>query len=837
MARAIYGPIGTNKPNPAGGTANCDAPPMSSFFVDHSPPYPTNDWWSGYAAGTGDAIAAGPFPYETSLQPTGINFGISTSRQWDGTSIKQPTQTDWTAGFSEHSGNRADHKALSWDRQSVTVQYFTGSSTLTTYLVPGSPYLTFDYAGATPVFTSGQGAITSFGGQSIDNGESTNSTGTRFEVVNSAGTYIIYSLSGSLTLVATNSGTVAGSSPFNGCFSKGVLRMVKLNDPSHATLLDQKASNYPTGVNVDYSISSDNKIGTLYFTWSVSGSANDLLMLTWPHHRKVLQNPNFPDTSSLNYLTTKGWMYPVLGNQWDLQYSLPELDFFAPRAPDSSCVPTIIQGLEYDIGQLTTSGPSIPGDFYNWGNAIAAKARLAIIADHVGRQDLIQPVIDYLKASYAPWFDPSAAVQAAYEEGWGGVIDKAGANNVWVDYGNGYYNDHHFHYGYFLTGAAVIAKYDRDWLNQYGDQVTFFLRDIMNPSPQDPFFPVTRHRDWFAGHSWTSGIANGAGSRDQESSGEAINGYYGAYLWSLISQGSADFRNYAMLLLATEVQGVQTYWHLYPSASPTDRDNPYPEPEVRALITMGNVEDWQSGAWLFWGDQKVEIAAIQILPVTPDKEILYDQEWVQSIMTYAADELNNGNGTYGDSWKSVIYCALANSDPKQAAMLSSTLTDWGSGNTYSNQNYFIATRPNAGGSCSDVPANPLGNFTIQSADSGQYVAVNSNQNGNLVVSGTQANAAVFNFGFAPNGGTVRLLSDSQYVTADISGDFALQAARAVASTWEVFMIRQKVGAASGVYSMKAGSNSMYVTIGSDGSLINNGASEADSAGFRIGQPK
>lgn len=28
----------------------------------------------------------------------------------------------------------------------------------------------------------------------------------------------------------------------------------------------------------------------------------------------------------------------------------------------------------------------------------------------------------------------------------------------WVDFGNGYYNDHHFHYGYFLTVAAIIAK-------------------------------------------------------------------------------------------------------------------------------------------------------------------------------------------------------------------------------------------------------------------------------------------------------------------------------------------------------------------------------------------
>jgi hypothetical protein len=53
----------------------------------------------------------------------------------------------------------------------------------------------------------------------------------------------------------------------------------------------------------------------------------------------------------------------------------------------------------------------------------------------------------------------------------------------------------------------------------------------------------------------------------------------------------------------------------------TDRDNPYPESAVRNLVTMGNVEDWQSGAWLFWGSEKSEIAAIQILPVTPVNEV------------------------------------------------------------------------------------------------------------------------------------------------------------------------------------------------------------------------
>ncbi|KAG6896066.1 hypothetical protein C0992_010551, partial [Termitomyces sp. T32_za158] len=103
-------------------------------------------------------------------------------------------------------------------------------------------------------------------------------TGTSFQVVNGAGTYIIYSLSGALRLTANGAGNIVAGAQFN-----GVLRVVKLNVPSHTTILDQYVANYPTGVNTDYDFNGD--VGTLRFTWTVTGNAANLLMLTWPHHR------------------------------------------------------------------------------------------------------------------------------------------------------------------------------------------------------------------------------------------------------------------------------------------------------------------------------------------------------------------------------------------------------------------------------------------------------------------------------------------------------------------------------------------------------------------------
>lgn len=43
---------------------------------------------------------------------------------------------------------------------------------MTAYLVPGSPYMTFKYDGATPVLTSKNGDIKTFNGKTLNTGDS-----------------------------------------------------------------------------------------------------------------------------------------------------------------------------------------------------------------------------------------------------------------------------------------------------------------------------------------------------------------------------------------------------------------------------------------------------------------------------------------------------------------------------------------------------------------------------------------------------------------------------------------------------------------------------------------
>lgn len=46
-------------------------------------------------------------------------------------------------------------------------------------------------------------------------------------------------------------------------------------------------------------------------------------------------------------------------------------------------------------------------------------------------------------------------------------------------------------------------------------QVLALVRDIANPSTQDPYFSPFRHFDWYVGHSWALGIVADANGRNQ----------------------------------------------------------------------------------------------------------------------------------------------------------------------------------------------------------------------------------------------------------------------------------------------------------------------------------
>lgn len=108
--------------------------------------------------------------------------------------------------------------------------------------------------------------------------------------------------------------------------------------------------------------------------------------------------------------------------------------------------------------------------------------------------------------------------------------------------------------GFLSAGSTIFSDNRR---KRFMDAL---LRDICNPVA-DADFPQVRHKDFFDGHSWASGLFQEANGKGQESSSESINAYYGSYLYATAMKQKETAR-FALLMLTMELDAAKRYWHM-----------------------------------------------------------------------------------------------------------------------------------------------------------------------------------------------------------------------------------------------------------------------------------
>lgn len=159
-----------------------------------------------------------------------------------------------------------------------------------------------------------------------------------------------------------------------------------------------------------------------------------------------------------------------------------------------------------------------------------------------------------------------------------------------------------------------------------GDSASVALESI--------FFPMTRHKSWFDGHSFATGMFPFGNGKSQESSSEAINCYYGAYLWSLVRhrEVASDLTDFSRLLLAMEIRGAKTYWHMIPSSvqgnTTIQRPRVYP-PEFEENYMVGNVGMLDVAVNTWFGTDPLYIHMINAIPITAVTNVLFEPDYVQ----------------------------------------------------------------------------------------------------------------------------------------------------------------------------------------------------------------
>ncbi|MBS1519253.1 MAG: hypothetical protein JSS91_14305 [Bacteroidetes bacterium] len=453
---------------------------------------------------------------------------------------------------------------------------------------------------------------------------------------------------------------------------------------------------------------------------------DSLLMLALPHHVETL--PPGSTTNILKYKVLKGTMSEVYKKTWSMTEQLADYSFY-PKEGRLSNVPlkecdSLKTFLLQDKAAYANRNYQWE-DVYSSGKSLAKLARLAVIADELIERDPVRysdivPVAanirDSLKIYLAKWLNGESTIKPnvnpekkdslLYDRIYGGIISSRSHDSLdissGVDFGSAVYNDHHFHYGYFIYAAAAIAKKDPAWFtansNYYMKRTIDLIRDIGNPSRSDPYFALHRYKDWFDGNSWANGMVPYGGGKNQESSSESINAWYGMYLFGL-AVNNENIMNTGRIMLAQEIRASQKYYHIkLPQTNPV-----YNSVYTDKFHTVTNLYQGTMDASTFFGDVNYYASGIQIIPVTPVTEQLWDKNFSKDIFDYTPNGFkftpcfNPANtDTIAWQWTSVAVGIQAIAYPQEALDFfkhyRNQLAYMDNGQSHTNVYYWIITR-------------------------------------------------------------------------------------------------------------------------------------------------
>lgn len=702
FASTLYAGIATNDPTKGFSAASQPSRPFDKRTALDTPdaswgeinkPYPSAAWFGNFALRGGtvqhpDAEVGMqpmfPTPYTIKNMGNGLAFGVSgPSLAKDGEGVfaqiyaftpQMRFATDETGNFKRAITDASD--------LSATFRYSLNQNSYVSFpVVRGAPYITAFYHNLTPALIPGAG-VQSVNGQPPANPIN----GTRFQIVlgldaTNTQTWILYSEKPiTLTWKNTNTGwQLVCQAPYTGWLRIALLEDTKLDTHNDASVLDNFAHTIP--------ISGDVQItdrDTITFKWKTENNQAPLMM-SLPHQRELFQSGT-PLSDKVTFRVTQGEMQAVPGkSSWVMNFTLPTVRFLEMTDNEVAKLPAdrkqaIIDAIKSDGANVATD-TAIPDGPYASGKRFARAARLALLANQFSSVDksLIATrtnILDGLTKSLTAWVKGENKIEVClavnpnnpaeckkkelvsnalvYDTTWGGVIPSVD------DYGSQIYNDHHFHYGYFVYTYAVLSelgKYDNRvalWLKTpittaAGGSITpatwisTLIRDYANPVSNDPYFPFARHIDFFNGHSYASGFDAAADGRNQESVSEAINAYYGMALLG-DAENDKELAQWGKLLLTQELRAAHTYWQV-------GKNNTIYAPEyvsnnrVATIIFDGKVD-----AHTFFGANKEFIYGIQMMPFNGFTSLLLTKPWINEVYSnLSAINLPNTN-----SWKWIL---------------------------------------------------------------------------------------------------------------------------------------------------------------------------------------
>lgn len=537
VGKGSYGtvlPSGTVGPQTSSGAIA--VPKISSAFQK---PVQTNDFWSSliypfYGDAHSNNLYAHPMYFRS--KSNGLQIGYTSTPIFPAADYMFPFSQQLTVGIT--GLNAVKTVTDDYGDWTVTALWDDGTRTMKATLGHGLPFAFFTISGGnasiintvTPTIWSNQNGVI---GMTVDGRH-----------------YGIFAPDSSTW---TGSTTLQSSLHGKNYFS---IALLPDNTPATLELYRKHAYAFVTGSTVSWSYneSTAKLISTFTYSTELKESANGNLnqTLTALYRHQWLNTPSV--VTSLEYSTVAGKMKVLEGNQFTTELTFEGV---LPALPDQgdynrADLLTMVNAIATET--LPSTG-NLAGTYWN-GKAIARFAHLVNIAEQLGANSVRDYFLTEIKKRLEEWFTAGGTQSYVYNSTWKtltGYPSEFGADNQ--------INDHNFHAGYAIMGAAIVAQYDSVWAAQenWGGMVNLLIADGNNWDRNDTRFPFLRSFDPYAGHSWESGHGDFGDGNNEESSSESMNFATAVTLWGAITR-QHEIRDMGIYLYTTERTAIEQYW-------------------------------------------------------------------------------------------------------------------------------------------------------------------------------------------------------------------------------------------------------------------------------------
>ncbi|KAF2493529.1 putative endo-1,3-beta-glucanase [Lophium mytilinum] len=473
--------------------------------------------------------------------------------------------------------------------------------------------------------------------------------------------------------------TFLGPAHFN-----GIIQIVRcISGAAEESIYDRSAGVYATGATITASASVQNGGGTTgsyTFIWSKGGNTSKpLIMFALPHHVDSFDPVTAAAKTSIRFATTsKGFATAIQADRMTLlEPNLPEAIDFGPTAMTikrsmlhqkrtalSSKAISAISSAAADELNVDMSKQCNLDSMYFSGKGVCKFAMIVWTLYDLANNPkpaLYSQSLDKLKVEFDRFVQNKQAAPLTYDESWRGVITTGGYKDPGADFGNTYYNDHHFHYGYFVYAAAIIATLDPAWLTINNGQnkvwVNMLVKDFANSYTDNPqFFPFSRSFDWWMGHSWAKGLFESGDGKDQESTSEDALASLSIKMWGK-AIGDKNMEMRGNLMLAIQARTFPAYFLL--ASNNTNQPAEIIGNKVTGILFENKVDHAT-----YFGTAPEFIQGIHMLPISPATSYIRSKDFVnEEWNTY----FSNGRvDSVAGGWRGVLWADYALVDPKAA---------------------------------------------------------------------------------------------------------------------------------------------------------------------------